>query len=76
MVKEDVEDFYEFKDEFKDVFAKSFCSPTFRLANSLVVLLSKCLLNLELIPVKGKMITENVKIQCIVFGHLWTLTTS
>ena len=52
-------------------------SQTLWLWNLSFDLLSKCLLNLKLIPSsQGKMIMENVKIQCIVFGHLRTLTTS
>ena len=66
---------------YKDVFVNSFCSPTF--ANSLVVepvlwLLSKWLSNLELIPSSLRQNKNGniFKIQCIVFDHLRTLTTS
>ena len=66
---------------YKDVFVSSFCSPTF--ANSLVVepvlwLLFKWLSNLELIPSSLRLNNNGniFKIQCIVFDHLRTLTTS
>ena len=66
---------------YKDVFVNSFCSPTF--ANSLDVepvlwLLSKWLSNLELIPSSLRQNKNGniFKIQCIVFDHLRTLTTS
>ena len=66
---------------YKDVFVNSFCSPTF--ANSLVVepvlwLLSKWFSNLELIPSSLRQNKNGniFKIQCIVFDHLRTLTTS
>ena len=66
---------------YKDVFVNSFCSPTF--ANSLVVervlrLLFKWLSNLELIPSSLRQNNNRniFKIQCIVFDHLRTLTTS
>ena len=67
---------------YKDVFVRSFVllhlnSRTLWLWNLSFDLLFKCLLNLKLIPSsQGEMIMENVKIQCIVFGHLWTLPTS
>ena len=68
---------------YKDVFVNSFCSPTSRLANSLVVepvlwLITKWLSNLELIPSSLRQNNNGdiFRIQCIVFGHLRTLATS
>ena len=68
---------------YKDVFVNSFRSPTFRLANYLVVepvlwLITKWLSNLELIPSSLRQNNNGdiFKIQCIVFGHLQTLRTS
>ena len=68
---------------YKDVFVNSFCSPTSRLANSLVVepvlwLITKWLSNLELIPSSLRQNNNGdiFRIQFIVFGHLRTLTTS
>ena len=64
---------------YKDVFVNSFCSPTSRLANSLVVepvlrLITKWLLNLELIPSSLRQNNNGdiFRIQCIVLvtcGH-------
>ena len=68
---------------YKDIFVNSFCSPTFRLANPLVVetvlwLITKWLSNLELIPSSLRQNNNGdiFRIQFIVFGHLRTLTTS
>ena len=68
---------------YKDVFANSFCSPTSRLTNSLVVepvlwLITKWLSNLELIPSSLRQNNNGdiFRIQCIFFAHLRTLTTS
>ena len=68
---------------YKDVFDNSFCSPTSRLTNSLVVepvlwLITKWLSNLELIPSSLRQNNNGdiFRIQCIFFAHLRTLTTS